>query len=72
MPKTLSYRLAPAEYARYLSERDDLARMPGHVESAMTSLRANYGAWQVDGTHASASYDAGYYWVRTVRPIDWV
>ena len=67
-----TYRMTPDEYARYLDERDVLASVPRHAGNAMRNVRNAGGRWITDGTHASVSYDDGWYWVRTRRPVPWI
>lgn len=72
---TYYYRLTPDEYARYLSERDALATgdwTDTIVSNGMQDVRLANGRWVIDGTHASASFDAGFYWVRTRKEITWL
>lgn len=69
---TFTYRMTPSEYERYLSERDALADDVSFRQSAMRLVVIADGKWILDGTHARAAYDSGFYWVRTARPVTWL
>jgi hypothetical protein len=55
-----SYRLTPAEYELHLERAGE-----PDTESTMENIRAAEGEWIVDTSHGTASYDDGWYWIRT-------
>lgn len=66
-----SYRMTQDEFERFVTENDPLAEMPNAVRNVIRLVHAN-PYLLINLGYGGVTWDAGFYWVRTVRTVDWM
>lgn len=68
---TTTYRMTRDEFIRLVAERDDLVmEFPNIPERLADDVTAHRG--EINLGFAGVRHDAGWYWVRTTNPVDWI
>ena len=69
--KRWTYRMTRDEFVRLGKDRDDLATEFTDIPARLADdVPAHRG--EINLGYAGVRYDAGWYWVRTTNPIDWM
>ena len=65
-----TYRMTRDEFERLTLERDSVAEEFG-AERTIRLVEANPDL-EINLGHASVTYDAGWFWVKTTREVEWM